>query len=513
MMMDGLCEHLKYNYLTMKIVNQFLFLIISQFFLIQLANCDGDSIFKNTYFVILSQPNKADLAMAHQTRKLLENDLENQEGITIHSNKKVLLVSEDISYHGSWTIFPVISELINSLKLTKAKWFVFLDAKSRVNLKILREVLETHKNDHFLGQSLEDPDHTVIHHYADPKELQYPNFEAGFVLSASLVEELALSLAEFGHELDWIPSDFSIDPQYEFAKALKMRNKDLNLRHDSRFCCASNGINNGGTKECAIFRENGDRNNQTSDEDLMILLLAKNTLFAVKTCEKFHQERLPVIKDTWGQAALQIMYFSEITDPEIGTIQLDGVTNTERGHCHKTMEIIKYFNKEASKNDWKWLVIADDDTILSVNQMLKFLHSFDPNVPVHAGQRYGYGIATGKYGYDYVTGGGGMIFSIEMTRRIVKNLGLCSCPSKDTPDDMHLGMCMSHLGLEIVHSSRFHQARPEDYSQKLLHCQDPISFHKFWNSNPHQVYKKWFESHDQMLKQYKYNQNHRHQEL
>ena len=105
MMMDGLCEHLKYNYLTMKIVNQFLFLIISQFFLIQLANCDGDSIFKNTYFVILSQPNKADLAMAHQTRKLLENDLENQEGITIHSNKKVFLVSEDISYHGSWTIF------------------------------------------------------------------------------------------------------------------------------------------------------------------------------------------------------------------------------------------------------------------------------------------------------------------------------------------------------------------------------------------------------------------------
>ena len=75
MMMDGLCEHLKYNYLTMKIVNQFLFLIISQFFLIQLANCDGDSIFKNTYFVILSQPNKADLAMAHQTRKLLQNDL------------------------------------------------------------------------------------------------------------------------------------------------------------------------------------------------------------------------------------------------------------------------------------------------------------------------------------------------------------------------------------------------------------------------------------------------------
>ena len=490
----------------MELVNRFIFLTISQF-LVQLANCGG-SIFQHTYFVILSQPNEVELSMAHRTRQLLQNDLEDQEGI--HS-KKVFLVSEDISYHGSWTIFPVLSDLINSLKLTKMKWFVFLDAKSRVNLEILRDVLETHKNDHFLGQSLEDPTYTIIHHFADPKELQYPNFEAGFVLSGSLVAEMALSLAEFGHELDWIPSDFSIDPQYEFAKALKMRNKDLNLRHDLRFCCE--GAND--LDKCAIFieKEKGGENNKTSEEN-NVISLAKNTLFAVKTCSKFHQERLPVIKDTWGQAALHIMYFSEVTDPEIGTIRLEGVTNTERGHCHKTMEIIKYFNKEASKNSWKWLVIADDDTILSVNKLLKFLHSFDPNVPVHAGQRYGYNVATGKYGYDYVTGGGGMIFSIEMTRRIVvQGLGLCSCPSKDTPDDMHLGMCMSHLGLDIVHSSRFHQARPEDYSENILHCQDPISFHKFWNSDPHHVYKKWFESHDQMLKQYKYNQNHPHQEL
>ena len=403
----------------MELVNRIIFLIISQF-LVQLANCG--SIFQDTYFVILSQPNEVDLSMAHQTRQLLQNDLEHQEGI--HS-KRVLLVSEDILYHGSWTIFPVISELINSLKLTKMKWFVFLDAKSRVNLEILRGVFETHKNDHFFGQALEDSSHTIIHHFADPKELQYPNFEAGFVLSGSLVEEMALSLAEFGHELDWIPSDFSIDPQYEFAKALKMRKNDLNLRHDSRFCCGAIG-NKANLDKCAIFIEKGENNKSSEEEN--VISLAKNTLFAVKTCSKFHQERLPVIKETWGQAALQIMYFSEVTDSEIGTIKLEGVTNTERGHCHKTMEIIKYFNKEALKNNWQWLVIADDDTILSVNKLLKFLHRFDPNVPVHAGQRYGYGIATGKYGYDYVTGGGGMIFSIEMTRRIVKNLGLCSCP-------------------------------------------------------------------------------------
>merc|ERR1711976_180043 len=95
--------------------------------------------------------------------------------------------------------------------------------------------------------------------------------------------------------------------------------------------------------------------------------------------------------------------------------------------------------------NWKWLVIADDDTILSVQKMLEFLHCFDSEEPLHIGQRYGFNIATGQHGYDYVTGGGGMVFSHEVIRRIVENINLCSCKSKDAPDDMHLGICMSNL--------------------------------------------------------------------
>jgi hypothetical protein len=44
----------------------------------------------------------------------------------------------------------------------------------------------------------------------------------------------------------------------------------------------------------------------------------------VKTCSKFHGDRLPIIKDTWAQAVSNIMYMSEVTDPQLGTLQLPG---------------------------------------------------------------------------------------------------------------------------------------------------------------------------------------------
>lgn len=65
-----------------------------------------------------------------------------------------------------------------------------------------------------------------------------------------------------------------------------------------------------------------------------MLELARKTLFGVKTCEKFHSERLPVIFETWGKAALNIQYFSELADPDYGTVHLQGVRNTERV-CNK----------------------------------------------------------------------------------------------------------------------------------------------------------------------------------
>ena len=58
---------------------------------------------------------------------------------------------------------------------------------------------------------------------------------------------------------------------------------------DEPLLCTSSGPN------CAVYPR--DTTFQINDEET--LKLAEQTLFAVKTCLKFHQERLSVVKDTW----------------------------------------------------------------------------------------------------------------------------------------------------------------------------------------------------------------------
>ncbi|XP_023224619.1 beta-1,3-glucosyltransferase-like [Centruroides sculpturatus] len=84
-----------------------------------------------------------------------------------------------------------------------------------------------------------------------------------------------------------------------------------------------------------------------------------------------------------------------------------------------------------------------------------------------------------------------MVFSVET----VKQLGTCQCPSKDSPDDMILGICLKKFGIPITHSKLFHQARPMDYAPEYHH-HPPISFHKHWMIDPEQVYQEWLADSD-----------------
>ena len=73
---------------------------------------------------------------------------------------------------------------------------------------------------------------------------------------------------------------------------------------------------------------------------------------------------MPVIRHTWGpDAGDSLVLFSDVEDPAYGTV-FQGVPNTAKGHCAKTMAII---GKMDTVEQWKglsWLVIVDDDTLL-----------------------------------------------------------------------------------------------------------------------------------------------------
>ncbi|XP_072706499.1 beta-1,3-glucosyltransferase isoform X2 [Ciconia boyciana] len=211
----------------------------------------------------------------------------------------------------------------------------------------------------------------------------------------------------------------------------------------------------------------------------------EDVFVAVKTCQKFHGDRIPVVKQTWEREAALIEYYSDYADISIPTIDL-GIPNTDRGHCGKTFAILERFLNHSSPRT-PWLVIVDDDTLISIFRLRKLLSCYDPKEPVFLGERYGYGLGTG--GYSYITGGGGMVFSRIAVQKLLASK--CRCYSMDAPDDMVLGMCFSGLGIPVTHSPLFHQARPMDYPKGYLSHQIPVSFHKHWNIDPVKVYFTW----------------------
>ena len=326
-------------------------------------------------FVINSQPNSHHASIAESTAGRIRAALSASGAQEPHH---VYSAAHDdfLPLHGAWTYFPLVEAVAREFAGGVADWFVFLEESTDVNLDKLSGVLSSHTSvdDVFVGHALADLDSVIQHHYARPGELKFPQTDAGFVLSRAVVKRVREEYESMiKSQSSKFPKDFSIDPAYELARMLEhLFDGDgvraVTITNDTRLCLEADA-------ECAIYPR---RRPDCASEDDEIADLAASTLFAVKTCEKFHEERLPVVRETWANAAFNVEYFSETADPKYGTVVLPGVRNTERGHCGKTVAILKFFNQHATERGWKWLVIADDDTMLGVKRYVEMLSCYDP---------------------------------------------------------------------------------------------------------------------------------------
>ncbi|XP_064620646.1 beta-1,3-glucosyltransferase-like [Lineus longissimus] len=425
---------------------------------------------KDVSVVILSQPNSYHAKKAQQLKDILLQQAKELEDAK--DNLNVILLHEKWQISGAWTVLPIIPSLAK--QMSKSSWVFFCEDGTQIDLKKLLKVLNKYdaKKKHFLAKGLIDQDNTIIHHFFRQDGFLYPDFAAGFALSKPLMKDLGRRIEE--RETKY---DFSIDTKHEIAKFIWDEGKGVAVTNVREFCTEKN------EGDCATtYREKIPNCGPAAD--------LTSTFFAVKTCEKFHKDRVPVVKSTWAKDVKHIEYYSDLKDSSIPTIDL-GVENTERGHCGKTHAILKraFNHPEISKKDW--LVIADDDTLFSIPRLQKVLACYNPTEPVALGERYGYGTSVGR-GYDYITGGGGMVFSRAAVKLLMGSGGF-RCPSNDSPDDMLLGMALQELGIPATHSPLFHQARPDDYSTGYLSHQKPVSFHKHWNCDPYKVYEEFLK--------------------
>lgn len=446
------------NNLKMLLINCIIFSFIS------VLTADELNI-KNIIFVIISQEDSFHHSLALNLKESLENQSQN-----LGSSPPIYLTHQDLPHPGAWTILPLLTQL-NALHSHNATWYVFLDNLTKIlSLPLLIHELNLRSSSEpiWLGHALFDQEPTIIHHF-NTDHFAYPNLASGLVLSSFLVKQLAQQLEIYNELKD----TFSVDPSHELALFIWNNGQGPKLEHSHIFCTKKE-------KYCFSYPEF-----PTCGHPIDI----ESVYFAVKTCKKFHQARVAnVVQRTWGQETKNIGYFSESDDPSIPTIPLQ-IEITDRGHCKKTFAIIDYFNSFNRKtNKLKWLVIADDDTLLSVTRILELLSCFKENDNLILGERYGYQVRYG--GYNYITGGGGIILGKEAALIVAKN---CQCPSSATPDDMFLGSCLARLRLPITHSPLFHQARPNDYAVGYLQALKPVSFHKHWLINPVDVFRKWFQ--------------------
>lgn len=429
--------------------------------------------------IIRSQPNSYFIKKA----EALKGDVEAQAK-KYNADIKVIMAHEEYAseFDNAWSLLPIMPQLAESHAKTN-DWIMFVEEGTVVNVENLMKTLSKFDStkDLFLARGLFDKDMVIIHHFTRRKAKNggpflYPDFEAGWVLSSEFVKKVGKKWNDEAHGMD-----FQIDVKHEIA--LHFSNKfDVEITEIPEFCGA--GV------ETSICATNVIKDLPVCDDKLTI----DDIFVGVKTTLKFHKDRVKVVMDTWGPKVKHMILYSNVTDPSIPTVDC-GVENTVRGHCGKTDAMLKDFYEMSKISDYKWFVIADDDTIMSVARLVQFLNCFDPEEPVFLGEKYGYGL-TSKNGYAYITGGGGMIFSKPAVETWVNK---CHCPSIDSPDDMLLGNFLGHFGVPSIHSPLFHQARPEDYAEGYLSNQTPISFHKHWEVDPIKVYRTWFEKADSGL--------------
>ncbi|XP_076303571.1 beta-1,3-glucosyltransferase [Lasioglossum baleicum] len=453
----------------------FIHILHSLLFLLCLGTSDTSILApSDTTFIVLSQKDGYHIAHAD----LLKKDIIEQANILDEDPPEIVL-SHELNINGSWTILPLLEHLLITRRTSK--WFFFCLESTVIRLSKLLNVFSkyNHHKDLWIGHALYDREPTIIHHFAEHnKKLKYPHIASGFAITSALMNSLVKKLiAGEGPK-----EDFSIDASYEFALFVLHGDKGVRLTHVPDLCIVS-------TSDCATY----PRFFHPCDSSVS----SKNAYFAVKTCSKYHVERIAVIKKLWTKHVENIGYFSDAADKHL--LEAFIVPNTTHGHCEKTYNILVEADKILKKSNLNWLVISDDDTIFSVARLMRLLTCYNPYIPLAIGERYGFRLWDKLYGYDYLTGGAGLVLSKPLVHQLVQP-GRCDCPSPTTPDDMYLfGACLARIGVQPIHSPLFHQARPSDYATAYLASQEPISFHKFWMIEPQTVYTEWFAEADESL--------------
>ncbi|XP_059489321.1 glycoprotein-N-acetylgalactosamine 3-beta-galactosyltransferase 1-like isoform X1 [Neocloeon triangulifer] len=175
----------------------------------------------------------------------------------------------------------------------------------------------------------------------------------------------------------------------------------------------------------------------------------------VMTTPENHEEKAVHVKATWGRHCNKLIFISNEEDESLPALKLPGVFNSSLGRqglWSKTVAAFKYVYQNCS-GEYDWVMKADDDTYVIVENLRKMLLPYSPEDPIYFGSRFRRFTPDG-----FMSGGAGFVLSKEAVRRVVteafdgkhKDCKLSTYESE--ADDVLIAQCLYPVGVKIGES-------------------------------------------------------------
>ncbi|XP_071552787.1 glycoprotein-N-acetylgalactosamine 3-beta-galactosyltransferase 1-like isoform X2 [Panulirus ornatus] len=187
-------------------------------------------------------------------------------------------------------------------------------------------------------------------------------------------------------------------------------------------------------------------------------------LCLIVTSPKYHEGRAKHVAVTWATHCTQAIFLTTSPDHRLPHVLLTPGAVTYDQLWSKVVQGFEWAYEHQSEFDW--VVKADDDTFLVVENLQAAVRTLDPNQP----QATGVHLHTWETGSTYLNGGAGYVLSRGAVTKLVEDgLKANQCHGHlqlGTKEDVNMALCLSYLGVVLLDSrdslgrQRFHVYPP-----------------------------------------------------
>ncbi|XP_047490544.1 glycoprotein-N-acetylgalactosamine 3-beta-galactosyltransferase 1-like isoform X2 [Penaeus chinensis] len=198
---------------------------------------------------------------------------------------------------------------------------------------------------------------------------------------------------------------------------------------------------------------------QPSDRQPRILCL-------IVTSPKYHDTRSSHVAATWARHCTRAVFLSTAGDSRLPDVFITPGAASYQELWGKVTQGFEWAYR--NRHDFDWVVKADDDTFLVVENLQAALLRLDPDRELATGVQ----LRTWDTGSAYFNGGAGYVLSRGAVRRLVED-GLREQRCEENlnlgaNEDVNMALCLAHLGVVFLDSrdslgrQRFHMYPPHE---------------------------------------------------